>query len=137
MASIMLNGVENLALLSNRNPNRLGFFGSDLCGKNLPRVGFISYARVPNRTMTLKCNLSTSKSSSQPRFIQHKKVAFWFYRFLSIGHDHIINPEHWIEDIRDDALEQADLSDRNMIIVDVGGGMVFTTLGVVKHVETN
>ncbi|KAI9091059.1 hypothetical protein K1719_028329 [Acacia pycnantha] len=87
--------------------------------------------------MTLKCNLSASRSSSQPRFIQHKKVAFWFYRFLSIGHDHIINPEHWIEDIRDDALEQADLNDRNMIIVDVGGGMVFTTLGVVKHVDGN
>ena len=37
--------------------------------------------------------------------------------------------------MRDEALEPADLSDRNMIVVDVGGGTGFTTLGIVKHVD--
>ena len=38
-------------------------------------------------------------------------------------------------DMRDEALEPADLSDRNMMVVDVGGGTGFTTLGIVKHVD--
>ncbi|KAJ0959837.1 hypothetical protein J5N97_000460 [Dioscorea zingiberensis] len=37
--------------------------------------------------------------------------------------------------MRDDALEPADLYDRNMTVVDVGGGTGFTTLGIVKHVD--
>ncbi|KAK6913991.1 Methyltransferase domain 25 [Dillenia turbinata] len=37
--------------------------------------------------------------------------------------------------MRDEALEPADLHDRNMIFVDVGGGTGFTTLGIVKHVD--
>ncbi|KAH9605432.1 hypothetical protein KSS87_010277 [Heliosperma pusillum] len=37
--------------------------------------------------------------------------------------------------MRDEALEHADLYDRNMIVVDVGGGTGFTTLGIVKHVD--
>jgi MPBQ/MSBQ methyltransferase len=37
--------------------------------------------------------------------------------------------------MRDEALEPADLSDRNTIVVDVGGGTGFTTLGIVKHVD--
>jgi MPBQ/MSBQ methyltransferase len=81
------------------------------------------------------CSLSASRPASQPRFIQHKKEAFWFYRFLSIVYDHVINPGHWTEDMRDEALEPADLSDRNMLVVDVGGGTGFTTLGIVKHVD--
>ena len=85
--------------------------------------------------MTPKCSLSASRPASQPRFIQHKKEAFWFYRFLSIVYDHVINPGHWTEDMRDDALEPADLNNRNMVVVDVGGGTGFTTLGIVKHVD--
>jgi len=50
-------------------------------------------------------------------------------------YDHIINPGHWTEDMREDALEPADLNDRNMIVLDVGGGIRFTTLGIVKHVD--
>ncbi|KAK4762551.1 hypothetical protein SAY86_008319 [Trapa natans] len=37
--------------------------------------------------------------------------------------------------MRDEALEPADLYDRNMIVVDVGGGTGFTTMGIVKHVD--
>ncbi|CBI25057.3 unnamed protein product, partial [Vitis vinifera] len=37
--------------------------------------------------------------------------------------------------MRDDALEPADLNDRNLVVVDVGGGTGFTTLGIVKHVD--
>jgi MPBQ/MSBQ methyltransferase len=92
----------------------------------------------------LRCAASSSSSSSAaaaarpvsaPRFIQHKKEAFWFYRFLSIVYDHVINPGHWTEDMRDDALEPADLYSRHLKVVDVGGGTGFTTLGIVKHVN--
>jgi len=37
--------------------------------------------------------------------------------------------------MRDEALEPADLCDRNMRVVDVGGGTSFATLGIVKHVD--
>jgi MPBQ/MSBQ methyltransferase len=76
-----------------------------------------------------------TRPSSQPRFIQHKQEAFWFYRFLSIVYDHVINPGHWTEDMREEALEPADLNDPNLVVVDVGGGTGFTTLGIVKTVD--
>jgi MPBQ/MSBQ methyltransferase len=72
---------------------------------------------------------------SQPRCIQHKKEAFWFYRFLSIVYDNMLNFGPWTEDMREEALEPADLNDRNMRVVDVGGGTGFSTLGIVKHVD--
>lgn len=75
------------------------------------------------------------RPASQPRFIQHKQEAFWFYRFLSIVYDHVINPGHWTEDMREDALLPADLNDPNLTVVDVGGGTGFATLGVVKTVR--
>ncbi|KAA8527662.1 hypothetical protein F0562_035469 [Nyssa sinensis] len=93
-------------------------------------VGLLS---CPQHSLII--SLSSSRPVSQPRFIQHKKEAFWFYRFLSIVYDHVINPGHWTEDMRDEALEPADLYDRNMKVVDVGGGTGFTTLGIVKHVD--
>ncbi|KAB2606488.1 2-methyl-6-phytylbenzoquinone methyltransferase [Pyrus ussuriensis x Pyrus communis] len=37
--------------------------------------------------------------------------------------------------MQDDALESAELYDRNMVVVDIGGGTGFTTLGIVKHVD--
>ncbi|KHN18850.1 37 kDa inner envelope membrane protein, chloroplastic [Glycine soja] len=129
MGSVMLSGTEKLTLRT-LTGNGLGFTGSDLHGKNFPRVSFAATtsAKVPNfRSIVVpKCSVSASRPSSQPRFIQHKKEAFWFYRFLSIVYDHVINPGHWTEDMRDDALEPADLNDRNMIVVDVGGGTGFT-----------
>ncbi|KAG0580268.1 hypothetical protein KC19_4G161700 [Ceratodon purpureus] len=80
-------------------------------------------------------NQSVARPADKPRFIQHKQEAFWFYRFLSIVYDHVINPGHWTEDMREDALEPADLNDPNLVVVDVGGGTGFTTLGVVKTVD--
>ncbi|KAL4309098.1 hypothetical protein GQ457_01G032170 [Hibiscus cannabinus] len=82
-----------------------------------------------------KCNLSSSRPASQPRFIQHKQEAFWFYRFLSVVYDRIINPGHWAEDMRDEKLEPANLNSGNLKVVDVGGGTGFTTLGIVKYVN--
>ncbi|XP_027367895.1 2-methyl-6-phytyl-1,4-hydroquinone methyltransferase, chloroplastic isoform X2 [Abrus precatorius] len=141
MASVMLSGTEKLTLFNFRtlNGNALGFTGSDLHGKGFPKMSLVGNTRnrFPNSRNTVgpTCSVSASRPTSQPRFIQHKKEAFWFYRFLSIVYDHVINPGHWTEDMRDEALEPADLSDRNMIVVDVGGGTGFTTLGIVKHVD--
>lgn len=59
--------------------------------------------------------------SSAPRLIQHKAEAFWFYRFLSIVYDTIVNPGHWTEDMRTDALEPAKLDNPNLKVC-CGGG---------------
>jgi MPBQ/MSBQ methyltransferase len=56
--------------------------------------------------------------------IQHKKEAFWFYRLLSIVYDHVINPGHWTEDMRDGAFKPADLHSRKLKVA--GGGTGFT-----------
>ncbi|CAA0828062.1 2-methyl-6-phytyl-1-4-hydroquinone methyltransferase- chloroplastic [Striga hermonthica] len=136
MASAMLNGAENLTLTRGigiaPSPIGLGF-----PGRHFPKsAGKISTTRaLKSKTLAPRCSVSVSRPASQPRFIQHKKEAFWFYRFLSIVYDHVINPGHWTEDMRDEALEPADLSSRNLTVVDVGGGTGFTTLGIVKHVD--
>ncbi|KAE9464028.1 hypothetical protein C3L33_04137, partial [Rhododendron williamsianum] len=129
MASSMPIQAQNLTLIKGIAPNRLGFVRSDLRGNQ------VSVLRARTKTLAPKCSLSAARPVSQPRFIQHKKEAFWFYRFLSIVYDHVINPGHWTEDMRDDALEPADLSDRGLVVVDVGGGTGFTTLGIVEHVD--
>lgn len=138
MASSMLIGAENLKLITGASSQAgLGFVGSNFHFRCFPQKGLLSYNSKNQKTRILapRCSISSSRPASQPRFIQHKKEAFWFYRFLSIVYDHIINPGHWTEDMRDDALEPADLYDRNMTVVDVGGGTGFTTLGIVKHVD--
>lgn len=139
----MLSGTGKLTVLNNRTPNGLGFTTSDFHGKSLsfPKSSINATSRVSYSRTSLvpKCSSSSvsssSRPSSQPRFIQHKKEAYWFYRFLSIVYDHVVNPGHWTEDMRDEALEPAELTDRNMLVVDVGGGTGFTTLGIVKHVD--
>lgn len=70
--------------------------------------------------------------------IQHKREAFWFYRFLSIVYDTIVNPFHWTKDMRDQSLKQAKLECpcRDLKTVDVGGGTGFCTEGVAKYVDT-
>eukprot|EP00803_Ostreobium_quekettii_P003045 evm.model.scf_723.2 EVM.evm.TU.scf_723.2 scf_723:8387-14026(+) len=73
--------------------------------------------------------------SSTPRLIQHKNEAFWFYRYLSIVYDKIVNPGHWTVDMRDDALLPANLDSPELKVVDVGGGTGFCTLGIVKTVD--
>ncbi|KAI3792496.1 hypothetical protein L2E82_06376 [Cichorium intybus] len=54
---------------------------------------------------------------------------------LSIVYDGELRACHYTEDMRDDALEAEDLNSRDAIVVDVGGGTGFTTLGIVKHVD--
>jgi MPBQ/MSBQ methyltransferase len=105
--------------------------------------GFLSQSgllRKSGRKAGVRCNATSASSASsrpasQPRFIQHKQEAFWFYRFLSIVYDHIINPGHWTEDMREDALEPADLDSKDLVVVDVGGGTGFATLGIVQTVD--
>ena len=78
---------------------------------------------------------SSSKHASQPRFIQHKKVTYWYYKFVSSTYDYLTFLATWTEDVRDEALAAADLNDRNLTVVDVGGGTGFCTMGIVKHVD--
>ena len=129
-------------------PAGLGFLGPSKAG-GLPRPRPLALARRMSSPVAvagggaarLRCAASSSPAApaarpvTAPRFIQHKKEAFWFYRFLSIVYDHVINPGHWTEDMRDDALEPAELYSRHLKVVDVGGGTGFTTLGIVKHVN--
>ncbi|CAI9118354.1 OLC1v1019913C1 [Oldenlandia corymbosa var. corymbosa] len=131
MSSSLLNGADSLKLTTGSQ-----IFGSELQFSCFPKKGFVNYPKGSKiLTLTPKCSLSSSRPVSQPRFIQHKQEAFWFYRFLSIVYDHVINPGHWTEDMRDEALKPAELYSRNLKVVDVGGGTGFTTLGIVKHVD--
>ncbi|MBA0809651.1 hypothetical protein Gohar_025287 [Gossypium harknessii] len=49
-----------------------------------------------------------------------------------MGYNHIMNLGYWIEDMRDDALEPTDLNDRNIVVVNIGRGTNFTTLGMME-----
>lgn len=68
------------------------------------------------------------------RFMQHKKEAFWFYRFLSIFYDKFVNPLFWTKKMRDDSLTIAQLDEPGLRVIDVGSGTGFTTQGIVRHV---
>ncbi len=68
------------------------------------------------------------------RLVQHKKEAYWFYRFLSIFYDQYVNPFFWTPSMREQALELAQLDDPNLTIVDVGAGTGFTTQGVMAYI---
>ena len=67
--------------------------------------------------------------------IQHKKEAYWFYRFLSLGYDDWVNPLFWTPRMRDQALAAARLDRRELETLDAGAGTGFTTEGIVEHVE--
>jgi MPBQ/MSBQ methyltransferase len=69
------------------------------------------------------------------RLIQHKREAFWFYRFLSPLYDSWVNPLFWTLDMRRAALELARLDARDLKTVDVGAGTGFATEGIVAHVD--
>ena len=72
------------------------------------------------------------------RLMQHKREAYWFYRFLSIFYDKLVNPLFWTEPMREKALEIAELDGKNahgLKVIDVGSGTGFTTEGIVKHVS--
>ena len=67
--------------------------------------------------------------------MQHKREAFWFYRYLSNFYDKLVNPLFWTEPMREKALDIVDWSDaENLKVVDVGSGTGFTTQGIVKRV---
>jgi MPBQ/MSBQ methyltransferase len=67
--------------------------------------------------------------------IQHKREAYWFYRFLSLGYDRWVNPLFWTPEMRARALRDAKLADADLTVVDVGAGTGFTTEGIVEHVR--
>jgi MPBQ/MSBQ methyltransferase len=68
------------------------------------------------------------------RLIQHKKEAYWFYRFLSTGYDRWVNPLFWTTEMRSEALRAARLDDPTLETVDVGAGTGFTTEGIVAAI---
>jgi MPBQ/MSBQ methyltransferase len=69
------------------------------------------------------------------RLIQHKKEAYWFYRFVSPLYDRWVNPLFWTPDLRSAALELARLDHRGLITLDVGAGTGFSTVGIVERVD--
>ena len=70
------------------------------------------------------------------RLIQHKREAYWFYRFLSLGYDRWVNPLFWTPAMRALALEEVDL-ERGQTVLDAGAGTGFTTEGIVARVEAS
>ncbi len=68
------------------------------------------------------------------RLMQHKREAYWFYRFLSIFYDKFVNPLFWTERMRDTSLALADLNEDNLQVIDVGSGTGFTTQGIVQQI---
>jgi MPBQ/MSBQ methyltransferase len=71
------------------------------------------------------------------RFLQHKEEAYWFYRYLSIVYDSMVNPWFHTPKMRDDGLKLVCLDRPDLDVVDVGAGTGFATLGIVKHVDPN
>mgnify|MGYP006266502795 CR=1 FL=1 len=71
------------------------------------------------------------------RLVQHKKEAYWFYRFLSIFYDKLVNPLFWTIPMREKSLDLVDWSDPALQVVDVGSGTGFTTEGIVTRVPAN
>lgn len=69
------------------------------------------------------------------RLMQHKKEAYWFYRFLSIFYDKFVNPLFWTKKMRDESLMIAQFDHPNLSVIDVGSGTGFTTEGIVKHIS--
>jgi MPBQ/MSBQ methyltransferase len=68
------------------------------------------------------------------RLIQHKREAYWFYRFLSLGYDRWVNPLFWTPAMRALALDHAGL-ERGQKVLDAGAGTGFTTEGIVARVD--
>lgn len=70
--------------------------------------------------------------------MQHKREAWWFYRFLSIFYDKYVNPLFWTDQMRDQSLRLARLDAADgLSVVDVGSGTGFTTEGIVRHVPAS
>ena len=71
------------------------------------------------------------------RFVQHKKEAYWFYRFLSLGYDDWVNPLFWTPHMRERALDAARLEDPALKTLDAGAGTGFTTEWIVERVDAD
>jgi MPBQ/MSBQ methyltransferase len=69
------------------------------------------------------------------RLIAHKREAYWFYRFLSLGYDRWVNPLFWTPAMRAQALAPARLDDPGLTVLDAGAGTGFTTEGIVERVH--
>lgn len=69
------------------------------------------------------------------RSIQHKKEAYWFYRFVSPLYDRWVNPLFWTPPLRSRALALARLDDAELRTLDVGAGTGFATEGIVERVR--
>src|SRR5215217_4231830 len=67
--------------------------------------------------------------------IQHKREAYWFYRFLSLGYDRWVNPLFWTPAMRTKALQAARFDDPGLETLDAGAGTGFTTEGIVERVR--
>lgn len=65
--------------------------------------------------------------------MQHKREAYWFYRYLSNFYDKLVNPLFWTEPMRETALDLENWK-RDERVIDVGSGTGFTTQGIVKRV---
>ncbi len=71
------------------------------------------------------------------RLVQHKKEAYWFYRFLSVFYDKFVNPLFWTPLMRDESLVLAQLDHPDLKVIDVGSGTGFTTQGIVQRVPAH
>jgi MPBQ/MSBQ methyltransferase len=67
--------------------------------------------------------------------IQHKREAYWFYRFLSLGYDRWVNPLFWTPRMRAQALTHARLTGSDLTVLDAGAGTGFTTEGIVESID--
>lgn len=70
------------------------------------------------------------------RNIQHKREAYWFYRFLSIFYDKYVNPLFWTPEMRGEALQLAKLDSPDLIVLEAGSGAGFTTLGIIQKIRS-
>ena len=56
------------------------------------------------------------------RLIQHKREAYWFYRFLSLGYDRWVNPLFWTPAMRAQALDAGAAGRAGLTVLDAGAG---------------
>jgi MPBQ/MSBQ methyltransferase len=69
------------------------------------------------------------------RLVQHKKEAYWFYKFLSVFYDKLVNPLFWTKKMRDECQELADFNSQDLKVIDVGSGTGFNTEGIIRKVK--
>lgn len=70
--------------------------------------------------------------------MQHKREAYWFYRYLSIFYDKLVNPLFWTARMREKALDIGYWDDNDdLTVIDVGSGTGFTTEGIVSRVPAS